>query len=149
VWTIEKTVSKGDYLYAIVRDHPNRTDNNYVLLHRVLMENKLGRLLDSTEVVHHKNHNKKDNRLENLEVMSRSAHAKHHAREMGRKWVDLRCPECGVVFSRQRNKTFLDKPKNTYTACSRSCSGKLVHRRKDPNNPIVTEVLKEYRKYTR
>ena len=46
-WKIEKVVSKGDYLYAVVKDHPNRTKNNYVLLHRVIVENYLGRLLNS------------------------------------------------------------------------------------------------------
>ena len=69
-WKIGKVVSKGDYLYAVVKYHPNRTKNNYVLLHGVIVENHLGRLLNSNEIVHHKNHDKKDNRVENLEVLS-------------------------------------------------------------------------------
>lgn len=59
MWNIEKIVSKGDYFYAVVPDHPNKIKYNYVLLHRVIIENSLGRLLTSEEVVHHKNHNKK------------------------------------------------------------------------------------------
>lgn len=68
-WKIEKFVSKGDYLYAVVKDHPTATKYGYVLAHRIIMENHLGRLLSPNEIVHHKNHNKKDNRIENLEVM--------------------------------------------------------------------------------
>ena len=68
MWNIRKIVSKGDYNYAVVPEHPNRTKNNYVLEHRVVMENHLGRLLNDDEVVHHINGNKKDNRIENLTI---------------------------------------------------------------------------------
>lgn len=47
--------------------------------HRYLMQQHLGRKLKSTEIVHHKNHDFRDNRLSNLEVMSRSEHQRLHA----------------------------------------------------------------------
>ena len=30
-WKIERTVKKGDYLYAVVLDHPNRTTMYYYI----------------------------------------------------------------------------------------------------------------------
>ena len=48
--------------------------------HRWLMEQELGRKLDFNEIVHHDNENKLDNDIKNLVVMSRSDHAKLHAR---------------------------------------------------------------------
>lgn len=50
-------------------------------LHRKIMENVLGRKLDRKEVVHHLNHDKLDNRPENLAVISASAHALLHFKE--------------------------------------------------------------------
>lgn len=53
MWDIVGIVSKGDYDYAIVPDHPKAIKYGYVLLHRVIMENHIGRLLTDLEVVHH------------------------------------------------------------------------------------------------
>ena len=46
--------------------------------HRYIMEQHLGRKLNSDEVVHHKNGDTYDNRIENLEVMSLSQHSSMH-----------------------------------------------------------------------
>jgi len=68
--------SKG---YVLVKDpsHP-RSHNGYVLEHVLIAEKKLGRPLKTNEVAHHINGIKDDNRPENIEVMTRSAHSVHH-----------------------------------------------------------------------
>jgi hypothetical protein len=53
----------------------------YIYEHRYVMEMKLGRLLRPGEIVHHINHDKTDNRKENLVVMTAREHAIHHGRK--------------------------------------------------------------------
>lgn len=63
--------------------------------HRYLMEQYLGRELAEDEVVHHKNGNKLDNRIENLEVMTKAEHAKLH----NQIYPDTKiCRICGKEF---------------------------------------------------
>lgn len=55
------------------------TSEGYRYEHRVVMEEHLNRKLGRNEIVHHINHDKLDNRLENLELVDgHSQHGKMH-----------------------------------------------------------------------
>jgi hypothetical protein len=47
-------------------------------VHVVMMEEKIGRRLAKDEVVHHIDENKHNNDIDNLQLMTRSEHARHH-----------------------------------------------------------------------
>jgi len=82
----------GGYIREYNPFHPNASRRGLVMQHRLVMERHLGRILLRGEVVHHHNGDRKDNRLENLELLhSQVAHMRHEHRER-RKERSLRDP---------------------------------------------------------
>ena len=88
-WRGGVTIDKDGYRLIWVEAHPcRRKYNHYILEHRLVMEESIGRYLDPAEVVHHKNGNKLDNRLENLELFASNAdHLRHELTGRVPKWT--------------------------------------------------------------
>ena len=64
-----KRYHKGDGYYNLYRpDHPMSNKIGYILEHRYVMSEHLGRLLESHEHVHHKDGDRGNNSIENLEL---------------------------------------------------------------------------------
>lgn len=75
--------------------------------HRVVMEQKLGRPLLPGEIVHHIDHDKKNNHPDNLMVMTQSEHARLHSTK------NLLCgiEGCG---KKHRQRGYCDKHRKMY-----------------------------------
>lgn len=149
MWNIRKLVKKGDYLYAVVPEHPNAIKYGYVLAHRVEMENHLGRLLNANEIVHHKDGNKFNNQISNLEVMTNTQHVREHSRSRGCLVVELKCPNCGVLFVRRKGLT----TERLFRSCSKSCRGafsrkiQLFGRTQEVEIAISENIVREFRRF--
>lgn len=86
------------------------------LKHRHVMEEYLGRPLRPDEHVHHKNGDKRDWRVDNLEVLPAKEHLHHHKQKHPE---EKPCEVCGAIFTphptkRERAKT-----------CSKDCGYRL------------------------
>jgi hypothetical protein len=78
----------GGYWYVYAPDHPLATKQQYVLEHRLVIEDRLGRYLLPTEVVHHIDGNRQNNAPENLMVFARnSEHLRYELIGRVPKWT--------------------------------------------------------------
>ncbi len=119
------------YLYFCEVGHPLATGNAHrVLLHRHIVSEHLGRPLSKDEIVHHKDGNKLNNSIDNLEVMSQAEHAKIHITKTGEHAsCTKQCLNCGVDYKGVASSSY----------CSRVCKDK--HQIK--NTEITKEVLQQ------
>jgi hypothetical protein len=80
-WKGGHGITDSGYIKVCCPNHPHRDARGYVFEHRLVMESKLGRYLTEEEVVHHKDYDRKNNRIENLMLFSnQKAHTAWHVR---------------------------------------------------------------------
>lgn len=86
-WKGGRKIRQDGYVLVVAPDnHPNPSDHHepsnlkYILEHRLVMEQHLGRYLKPDEVVHHADGNNQNNVIENLQLLDNQAeHARLHA----------------------------------------------------------------------
>ena len=93
------------------------------------MEEYLGRKLREDEEVHHKDHDKTNDVIENLEVINSTEHRKHHNPLKYKDTIE-QCYVCGKSFTftaKQHSNKYKERKRKPDTVdkyfCSRKCSG--------------------------
>lgn len=70
---VDQQLNANGYAYVFIgKGEPGASKSGHILEHRKVMQDHLGRPLLDSENVHHKNGIRTDNRIENLELWSRS-----------------------------------------------------------------------------
>lgn len=77
-WKGGKRIDYRGYCYIYKPEHPFNKGNGYIKRARIRMEERLGRYLIPEEIVHHRDLDKLNDNIENLQIMTNSEHVKLH-----------------------------------------------------------------------
>ena len=113
-------------------------DGNTIDQHRLIMETHLGRKLLRKEVVHHKDGNKLNNDIQNLELMSLSEHARLHQKE---NWQN---PDFRKNQSEKMKQWHAKQPKNRYFS---KVIGEQISNLARDAWPAFTGSIREYSRH--
>lgn len=91
---------------------------------RYILACSIGRFLTENEEADHKDENKGNDELNNLQILSRLKNIHKHCEIRGkkRKKIRLICPNCLNEFVIFLNVSFLQKSHGRYNVCSRKCN---------------------------
>lgn len=98
-WHGGKTINYNGYIEVYQPDHPHPIHGHNVLEHRLMIERHIGRYLRPNEEVHHINGDRQDNRLENLQLMTKSEH------QTLERMIDMSDRICSICENRDTGTT--------------------------------------------
>jgi hypothetical protein len=115
----------GLYLMVLAPlDYPGKLyRGRYCYEHHLVWWQNTGKTISYGQVIHHRNEDKHDNTIENLELITSREHNKHHGKiNHLRSIKNINCLNCGC--------SFVQKKRPVQIFCSRRCIGLYGHAKK-------------------
>ena len=132
-------MKNGEYTLVLAPENfsGNIYRKKYCYEHHLIYWKYTGVVPKEDECIHHVNENKRDNKIENLELLKIKDHVIYHTVTNGKNILICKCPGCGSIFKKDKNKV----KKNSIICCSRECIG--LYTAKVRRNPKVKDILKK------
>lgn len=138
-WNVGYIVTNGENRknVCLVGDN-GRSTTSYA---RYLVSVSQGRFLEDWEHVDHINHDKTDDRLENLQILTLAENNRKEAKRKGRLLAEICCPVCETIFTRRKGNTqAIPANKGKVTCCTKECSNTFKNKNYPKN---VREKISE------
>lgn len=137
---------------VLYNSHTSRSTTQYS---RYLLSTNIGRYLKETEFVDHIDSDKTNDTIENLQILSMTENNQKDANKRGRYVVDIKCPNCGVIFTKPVANTPLHDKTKGICFCTRTCIGKFFIKANRGLTPerkhdiFEKSIIKTYREFDR
>lgn len=125
-WNSGYLVTNGEGRKTVILYNSN-TDRSSTAYARYLVSVSIGRFLTNNEQVDHIDHDKTNDQLENLQILTLEENRRKEAARHGRIVVEMQCPVCDTSFVRRKGASPLVRCKsNQIAVCSKSCKDVLA-----------------------
>ena len=134
----------GDYCLVIAPDwyKGKRYRKRYCYEHHLVWEKETGLPVPDGCIIHHKDGNKYNNTISNLQLMDAKAHILLHNRLKTKRIAIVKCPSCGKIFEKEARMLKF----RTLVFCSRQCIGKYGYNTKH-NKEELRKKVEDAKKY--
>ena len=134
-------MKNGDYILVVAPDwyKGKRYRKRYCYEHHLVWEKETGCPVPDGCIIHHKDGNKYNNTISNLQLMGNKEHCAMHSTK-GRTMLECKCPSCGKIFCKEKRNLY----KKRLVFCSKHCVGKMYGFTK-PTEEIIKKATKENR----
>lgn len=134
---LERIPSKIDGYFMVKTPKGYPCNQPYEREHRVIYWIHHGELPPKGHHIHHINHDRLDNRIENLEALSASGHLKKHMDERGAAPIScLNCYQCKKEYTQlERTVKFREKNGQERFFCEKSCQVSYQNQFKKGTHP--------------
>lgn len=143
------TNSENRKTVILYNSHQNRSSTAYA---RYLKSVSLGRYLTEDEHVDHRDDDKTNDALTNLQILTLVDNNIKEAKRRGKLVVKIECPSCTQEFSRRRgNSPLVNGQEDRLFCCSRECSYTLKKLPQNERKALITKQrsnLIVYRMFT-
>ena len=114
-------MKNGPYILVVAPENfpGKKYRGRYCYQHHLVWWTHNGTVPAAGEIIHHKDGDKHNNEISNLELMDGRKH--NHLHRQPRIMVKFRCPWCGKEFWRRRRAVLPKYREHAY--CSRACVG--------------------------
>ena len=134
-------MKNGKYILVVAPDwyHGRKYRGRYCYEHHLVWEKHTGSPVPDGCIVHHKDGDKHNNNISNLQLMSEKEHKNLHGNLQTKKIAIVKCPFCGKVFEKDARILKF----RTLVFCSRQCIGKYGYTKKSSD---IKEKIEEDKK---
>ena len=138
-------MKNGDYILVVAPDwfKGKRYRGRYCYEHHLVWEKETGCPVPDGCIIHHKDGNKHNNDISNLQLMDQKSHVAMHSAK-GKKMLEIQCPSCGKIFYKEKRCHC----KKRLMFCSRQCIGKMYNFRRPTNAELkkaeAENIIREF-----
>lgn len=131
-------MKNGDYSLVVAPDwyKGKRYRGKYCYEHHLEWERQTGCPVPDGCIIHHKDGNKYNNDINNLQLMDAKSHILLHGQQKTKKIAIIKCPSCGKIFEKEAR--FLKF--RTLVFCSRQCIGRYGYNTKHRKEELSKKV---------